>query len=135
MASRRDKLVKKLMRGVTGKDEATLMKLTVERVCADMCEFYLNFYDNEGPGAMVYVPDSPDEEKSMFYLTVDHLMNALDDFTKRSMDGEAGVMKQAIARAEPIDPAKEALFIIQDKDRMSLIHYKIDCDGANFVQM
>ena len=119
MTSRRDKLVKKLMRGVTGKDEATLMKLTVERVCADMCEFYLNFY----------------EKKSMFYLTVDHLMNALDDFTKRSMDGEAGVMKQAIARAEPIDPAKEALFIIQDKDRMSLIHYKIDCDGANFVQM
>lgn len=135
MASRRDKLVKQLMKSVTGEDEATLMKLTVERICADMCEFYKNFYKNEGPGAMVYVPDAIDEKKSMFYLTVDHLMNAVNDLTNRDMSDIADVMKKAITRAESIEPEKEALFIIQDKEKMSLIHYKIDSDGANFTQM
>ena len=135
MASRRDKLVKQLMKSVTGEYEATLMKLTVERICADMCEFYKNFYKNEGPGAMVYVPDAIDEKKSMFYLTVDHLMNAVNDLTNRDMSDIADVMKKAITRAESIEPEKEALFIIQDKEKMSLIHYKIDSDGANFTQM
>ncbi len=135
MASRRDKLVKQLMRSVTGEDEATLMKLTVERICADMCEFYKGFYKNEGPGAMVYVPDAIDEKKSMFYLTVDHLMNAVNDLNNREMSDVADVMKKAITRAETVEPEKEALFIIQDKEKMSLVHYKIDCEGANFTQM
>ena len=135
MESRRDKLVKQLMRSVTGEDEATLMKLTVERICADMCDFYKSFYKNEGPGVMVYVPDATDQKKSMFYLTVDHLMNAVNDLTNRDMSDIAGVMKKAITRAEAIEPEKEALFIIQDQERMSLIHYKIDSEGANFIQM
>ena len=135
MASRRDRLVKQLMKSVTGEDEATLMKLTVERICADMCEFYKNFYKNEGPGAMVYVPDAIDDKKSMFYLTVDHLMNAVNDLNNRDMSDIADVMKKAITRAESVAPEKEALFIIQDKEKMSLIHYKIDSDGANFTQM
>ena len=96
MASRRDRLVKQLMKSVTGEDEATLMKLTVERICADMCEFYKNFYKNEGPGAMVYVPDAIDDKKSMFYLTVDHLMNAVNDLNNRDMSDIADVMKKAI---------------------------------------
>ena len=135
MESRRDKLVKQLMRSVTGEDEATLMKLTVERICADMCDFYKSFYKNEGPGAMVYVPDATDQKKSMFYLTVDHLMNAVNDLSNRDMRDIAEVMKKAITRAESIEPEKEALFIIQDQERMSLIHYKIDSEGANFTQM
>ena len=135
MTSRRDRLVKQLMKSVTGEDEATLMKLTVERICADMCEFYKNFYKNEGPGAMVYVPDAIDDKKSMFYLTVDHLMNAVNDLNNRDMSDIADVMKKAITRAESVEPEKEALFIIQDKEKMSLIHYKIDSDGANFTQM
>ena len=135
MDSRRDKLVKQLMRSVTGEDEATLMKLTVERICADMCDFYKNFYGNEGPGVMVYVPDATDQKKSMFYLTVDHLMNAVNDLSNRDMSDIAEVMKKAITRAESIEPEKEALFIIQDQERMSLIHYKIDSEGANFTQM
>ena len=84
---------------------------------------------------MVYVPDATDQKKSMFYLTVDHLMNAVNDLTNRDMSDIAEVMKKAITRAEAIEPEKEALFIIQDQERMSLIHYKIDSEGANFIQM
>ena len=76
-----------------------------------------------------------DEKKSMFYLTVDNLITAVDDLNKRDMEGAAHVMKQAITRAEKLDPEKEALFIIQDSKEMSLVHYKIDSEGASFKMM
>ena len=132
--SRRDELLKKLLRTVTSEDEAKLLQLTIERICADMCEFYTEFHKKEGAGAMVYVPDAP-EKKSMFYLTVDHLINALNDLNNRGMDGVADVMQKAKTRAEQLDPEKESLFIIQDQEKMQLIHYKHDSEGANFIKM
>ena len=135
MTSRRDQLLKKLLRNVTGEDEATLMKLTVERICADMCDFFKKFYKNEGPGVMVYVPDAVDEEKSMFYLNLEELKLAVNDLNKRDMSGVADVMRNALNRAESVEPEKEALFIIQDKEKMSLIHYKVDSEGVNLLQV
>ena len=135
MTSRRNQLLKKLVGTAIGEDEKKLYQLTIERICADMCDYYFKFYHNEGPGAMVYVPEHEDEKKSMFYLTVDNLITAVDDLNKRDMKGAADVMKQAITRAEKLDPEKEALFIIQDSKEMSLIHYKIDSEGASFKMM
>ena len=135
MTNRRNKLLKKLIGTAIGEDEKKLYKLTIERVCADMCDFYTKFYSNEGPGAMVYVPTHEDENKSMFYLTVNNLITAVDDLTKNDLEGAADVMKKAITRAEKLDPDKEALFIIQDEKEMSLVHYKRDCEGAGFKMM
>ena len=135
MTNRRNKLLKKLIGTAIGEDEKKLYQLTIERVCADMCDFYAKFYSNEGPGAMVYVPTHEDEKKSMFYLTVNNLITAVDDLTKNDLEGAADVMKKAIKRAEKINPDKEALFIIQDEKEMSLVHYKIDSEGASFKQM
>ena len=135
MTSRRNQLLKKLVGTAIGEDEKKLYQLTIERICADMCDYYFKFYHNEGPGAMVYVPEHEDENKSMFYLTVDNLITAVDDLNKRDMEGAADVMKQAITRSEKLDPDKEALFIIQDSKQMSLVHYKIDSEGASFKMM
>ena len=135
MTNRRNKLLKKLIGTAIGEDEKKLYQLTIERVCADMCDFYTKFYSNEGPGAMVYVPTHKDENKSMFYLTVNNLITAVDDLTKNDLEGAADVMKKAITRAEKLDPDKEALFIIQDEKEMSLVHYKRDCEGAGFEMM
>ena len=135
MTSRRNQLLKKLVGTAIGEDEKKLYQLTIERICADMCDYYFKFYHNEGPGAMVYVPEHEDEKKSMFYLTVDNLITAVDDLNKRDMEGAADVMKQAITRSEKLDPDKEALFIIQDSKQKSLVHYKIDSEGASFKMM
>ena len=135
MTNRRNKLLKKLIGTAIGEDEKKLYQLTIERVCADMCDFYTKFYSNEGQGAMVYVPTHEDENKSMFYLTVNNLITAVDDLTKNDLEGAADVMQKAITRAEKLDPDKEALFIIQDDKEMSLVHYKRDCEGAGFKMM
>ena len=135
MTSRRNQLLKKLIGTAIGEDEKKLYQLTIERVCADMCDFYTKFHNNEGPGAMVYVPTHEDQKKTMFYLTVNNLIAAVDDLTKNDLEGAADVMKKAIKRAEKINPDKEALFIIQDSKEMSLVHYKIDSEGASFKMM
>ena len=135
MTSRRNQLLKKLIGKVTSEDEKKLYQLTIERICADMCEFYYKFYHNDGPGVIVYAPEQEDEEKSMFYLPIDNLKIAIDDLNKAGNEGAADVMKKAILRAEKVDPDKEAIFIIQDSRQMSLIHYKKDCEGASFKMM
>ena len=135
MTNRRNQLLKKLIGTAIGEDEKKLYQLTIERVCADMCDFYNKFHNNEGPGAMVYVPTHEDQKKTMFYLTVNNLIAAVDDLTKNDLEGAADVMKKAIIRAEKLDPDKEALFIIQDEKEMSLVHYKRDCEGAGFKMM
>jgi hypothetical protein len=135
MSDRRKKMISKMMLSSPTEAEQTMMKLVVERICVDMCDFFKKFYGFEGPGAVIYVPEAENQDDSMFYLTVDALMNALNDFNSRDMDGPADVIKKAIARAESIDPENEALFIIQDKDQMSLIHYKYDADGNSLLRM
>ena len=134
MDERRKKMLTKLQLSNPSEAEQAMVKLTIERFCADMCEYYRGFHSIEGPGAMVYVPDAP-EKDSMFYLPLEALMNALNDFNGRSMEGPAEVMQKAIARAEMIEPEKESLFIIQDKDQMSLVHYKHDNQNDSFMRM
>jgi hypothetical protein len=88
-----------------------------------MCDFYECFYAQEGPGAMVYLPDAENKDESMFYLTVSHMISALEDMIRKELEGPADVLRQAIARGESLNPLKEALFIIQDNSKMSLVHY------------
>ena len=134
MSSRREEMLGKLLRANPSETEQKMIKLAIERICVDMAEYFRGFHSIEGPGAIVYVPNA-DEKDSMFYLPVEALMNALNDFNSHGMEGPAEVMQKAIARAEMIDPVKESLFIIQDADHMSLIHYKHDNQENSFMRM
>ena len=51
---------------------------------------------------MVYVPTHEDEKKSMFYLTVNNLITAVDDLNKNDLEGAADVMKKAISKSRKI---------------------------------
>lgn len=133
MTNRRKELLSKLYLSNPTEAEQTLIQLTIERICADMCDHYIFFYANEGPGAIVYVPKAEEEKDSMFYLTVPHMINALDDFRNKDMEGPAEVMQKAIARAEALEVDKEALFIIQDDKQMSLIHYNIEKPNKGLI--
>ena len=132
MTSRRNKMLSKLMLSATGETEETLIKLTIERICADMCDFYSKFYRLEGPGALVFKPGADDKE-SMFYLPVDSLISALED--NRDQESISEVLQKAIRRAETIEPDKESLFLIQDDNELALVHYKRDNTQSNFLML
>lgn len=123
MTDYRKQKLNKLAGNTPTETERVLTKLVIERVCDDMCDFYDRFYYFEGPGAMVYVPTAKEEKNSMFYMSVAALIAAKEDFQSKDMDGVAEVMRKAIIKAEALDLEKEALFIIQDPQHMSLLHY------------
>ena len=124
MTERRKKILNKLLKANPTEAEQKMLDLVIERVTVDMAEFYEKFYKAEGPGAIVYAPKS--EDNTMFYLTVEHLANAVEDMSTRDMRELAEIMQRAIVKAETINPKKEALFILQDPKYLSLIHYDKD---------
>jgi|688.fasta_scaffold04770_28 hypothetical protein len=133
MTDRRQKLLKHLSKANPTESEQRMTQLVIERICSDMCDFYDKFYAQEGPGAIIYVPRADNDEDTMFYLTVPALMTALKDFRNHDMEGPADVMQKAIARAESLDIQKEALFVLQDDQYMSLIHYKRELSAQPFL--
>ena len=133
MTSRRNKLLLKMLGTTTGETEEKLLKLSIERIVADQAEYYTKFYKNEGAGAMVFMPQKKDED-SMFYLTVDLLIKAVNDANNKELHGVEHLRK-AISLAESLDPEKEALFILQDKDDIQLFHFKTDEKQTGLLQM
>ena len=113
-----------MLKANPSEEEQKMLDLVIERITIDMAEFYEKFYKAEGPGAIVYAPKS--EDNTMFYLTVEHLANAVEDMSNRDMRELAEIMQRAIVKAETINPTKEALFILQDPKYLSLIHYDKD---------
>ena len=122
MTDRKQKLIKKLLKPNPSETEEKMLTLIVERICADMADFYEKFFNAEGPGVVVYAPDK--KENSMYYMSTKELITGLEDLSSRGIDGAAEVMRKAIAKAESIDPEREALFIIEDKKGLKLFHFK-----------
>ena len=122
MTDRRQKLVKKLLKANPSESEEKMATLIIERILADMADFYEKFFNAEGPGVIVYSPENT--ETTMYYMTTKELITGLEDLSSRGIDGAAEVMRRAIAKAESIDPEREALFIIEDKKGLKLFHFK-----------
>jgi len=133
MTNYRKQKLDKLAVNMPTETERVMTKLVIERICDDMCDFYDRFYYFEGPGAMVYVPTAKEERDTMFYMSVAALIAAREDFQSKDMDGVAEIMRKAIVKAEALDLEKEALFIIQDPQHMSLLHYKRQKGVADLV--
>ena len=122
MTDRRQKLVKKLLKANPSENEEKMATLIIERILADMADFYEKFFNAEGPGVIVYSPENT--ENTMYYMTTKELITGLEDLSSRGIDGAAEVMRRAITKAESIDPEREALFIIEDKKGLKLFHFK-----------
>ena len=122
MTDRRQKLVKKLLKANPSENEEKMVTLIIERILADMADFYEKFFNAEGPGVIVYAPDNT--ENTMYYMTTKELITGLEDLSSRGIDGAAEVMRKGIAKAESVDPEREAIFIIEDKKGLKLFHFK-----------
>ena len=122
MTDRKQKLIKKLLKPNPSETEEKMLTLIIERICADMADFYEKFFNAQGPGVVIYAPDNT--ENSMYYMSTKELIVALEDLSSRGIDGAPEVMRKAIAKAESIDPERDALFIIEDKKGLKLFHFK-----------
>ena len=122
MTDRRQQLIKKLLKANPSENEQKMATLIIERILADMADFYEKFFATTGPGVIVYAPDK--KENSMYYMSTKELITGLEDLSSRGIDGAAEVMRRAITKAESVDPEREAMFIIEDKKGLKLFHFK-----------
>ena len=122
MTDRRQQLIKKLLKANPSENEEKMATLIIERILADMADFYEKFFATTGPGVIVYAPDK--KENSMYYMSTKELITGLEDLSSRGIDGAAEVMRRAITKAESVDPEREAMFIIEDKKGLKLFHFK-----------
>lgn len=123
MTNQRKTHISKLLLTTPTQTEQQMAQLVMERICIDMADHYDKLYANEGPGALVYMPEAKPED-SAFYLTVAKLIQAQTDAKKEEQEGVAEVLRKALVEAESLVPGKGALFLIQDKKELRLIHYK-----------
>ena len=49
MANRKQKLVQKLLKANPTENEEKMLTLVIERICADMADFFEKFFNAEGP--------------------------------------------------------------------------------------
>ena len=60
MTDRKQKLVQKLLKANPTENEEKMLTLVIERICADMADFFEKFFNAEGPGVcLLYTSPSP----------------------------------------------------------------------------
>ena len=116
MTDRKQKLIKKLLKPNPSENEEKMLTLIVERICADMSDFYEKFFNAEGPGVIVYAPDNTEN----ICIICRQLITGLEDLLSRYRWCCRGYEKSN-AKAE--SPEREAIFII-DKKGLKLFHFK-----------
>lgn len=109
----------KLIASVIGKDldqtKAKMLDATLKLILGDMGQHYYEFWQHEGPGVLVFQPDN---ERSMFFLTLKELHAAQED-CERSNDGDmAETFRRILSAAQKIDPTEKAGYIVNDQQGM-----------------
>ena len=118
MSSRREKLLQQLMEtGPTGQSPESI-DTVVRLILGDMGEFYYKFYNSDGPGVIVFQPNSQDA--SMFYMPV----NALEHWREDYQEGEKEIQK-IIDAVTKINPLENSAYLILDNEgfRFCIVNY------------
>ena len=66
--NKRERLLSTLLDKDFSQEKAKILDTTVRFILSDMGKMYINFWNTEGPGVMVFQPKS--QERSMFYWTL-----------------------------------------------------------------
>jgi len=110
--TRREDLLANLLDKDYSPEKAKILDTTVRFVLSDMGQMYLEFWDKEGPGVMVFQPQL--EDRSMFYWTLGELHEAQEECEEANNGDLAESFRRILNAAQKIDPAEKAGYIIND---------------------
>lgn len=120
--SRREKLIASVIGPEMDETKARMLDATVRLILGDMGKQYIQMWDCEGPGVMVFQPNN--KERSMFFFTLKE-MHAAQEECERSNDGDmAESLRRILSAAQKIDPSEKAGYIINDDDGMR--YFEVD---------
>lgn len=120
--SRREQLIASVIGPEMDETKARMLDATVRLILGDMGKQYIQMWNCEGPGVMVFQPNN--KERSMFFFTLKE-MHAAQEECERSNDGDmAESLRRILGAAQKIDPSEKAGYIINDDDGMR--YFEVD---------
>ncbi len=120
--NKRERLLSTLLDKDFSQEKAKILDTTVRFILSDMGKMYINFWNTEGPGVMVFQPTS--QERSMFYWTLQEIHAAKEACEQESNDDLAESLRRIFESAQKIDPEASAGYIIKDND--GIRNFQID---------
>jgi len=120
--NKRERLLSTLLDKDFSQKKAKILDTTVRFILSDMGKMYINFWNTEGPGVMVFQPTS--QERSMFYWTLQEIHAAKEACEQESNDDLAESLRRIFESAQKIDPEASAGYIINDND--GIRYFQID---------
>jgi hypothetical protein len=124
--SRREKLITAALNGKTGDKEAKYLDAVVKLILGDMGNMYIKFWEAEGPGVVCFQPQ--DENRSMFYMTLEELHSAQESCERENNGDLAETFRRILEAAQKIDPAESAGYVINDAE--GIRYFVIDYNQA-----
>ena len=112
--SRREKLITAALNGKTGEKEGKYLNAVVKLILGDMGNLYLKFWEAEGAGVICFQPEN--QERSMFYMTLEELHSAQEACEHENNGDLAETFRRILEAAQKIDPEESAGYIINDAE-------------------
>jgi hypothetical protein len=112
--NRREKLISSVIGPEMDKTSALMLSSTLKLILGDMGQHYCKMWEVEGPGVMVFQPDN--EERSMFFWTLEELHSAQEKCENENNGDLAETFRRVLEAAQKIDPMATAGYLINDKE-------------------
>lgn len=120
--NKRERLLSTLLDKNFSQEKAKILDTTVRFILSDMGKMYIDFWNTEGPGVMVFQPTS--QERSMFYWTLQEIHSAKETCEQDNNGDLAESLRRILESAQKIDPEASAGYIINDND--GIRYFQID---------
>ncbi len=120
--NKRERLLSTLLDKDFSQEKAKILDATVRFILSDMGKMYIDFWNTEGPGVMVFQPTS--QERSMFYWTLQEIHSAKETCEQDDNGDLAESLRRILESAQKIDPESSAGYIINDSD--GIRYFQID---------
>lgn len=112
--NRREKLINSVLGPEMDKTSARMLDATIKLILGDMGQQYCKMWDVEGPGVMVFQPE--DQERSMFFWTLEELHSAQEKCERENNGDLAESFRRILEAAQKINPMEKAGYVINDKE-------------------
>jgi hypothetical protein len=124
--NRREKLLSSVVGPELDDTKVKMLDTTIKFILGDMGQQYLKLWEYEGPGVMVFQPQS--KERSMFFWTLKEI-HAAQEECERENDGDlAESFRRIVQAAQKIDPNEKAGYVINDAE--GIRYLEIDYNKA-----
>ncbi len=124
--NRREKLIASVVGPELDEMKTRMLDATIKLILGDMGQQYCQMWEAEGPGVMVFQPNS--QERSMFFWTLEEIHSAQEKCERENNGDMAESFRRILQAAQKIDPQEKAGYVINDDE--GIRYFEIDYNKA-----